>query len=378
MESALKRWEEDVAAMHAGTRLYLSNELAQAEALFQRGMAGREGQPAGGAVAADDEDGDGASPRASDDAVERRDTRGAFALQYAIVGLLRGIASLQDDQLLECRNRLWEADRLAALDAPWVGRKVVRGVCIFVAGLVQCMQRDPVRGVWHILRSWQYLRHLRSEALEYDGVGREIVRSAALMSLGAFALVLSLLPPQLVRAASWSTGFEIDRATGLDLLRTCQREGGIYAPIAALGWLAFHIDSKTFLGETQLASELDECAELLAWASADLSPASLFFGILEADMHACRRDTAAALTALERLLGLGCLDELKAIHAVLQYKRALYHLARLEFAAAASAFATSQAIYKASGRRSLGPAMALYSAHCHAILGTRQADEPEP
>ena len=58
------------------------------------------------------------------------------------------------------------------------------------------------------------------------------------------------------------------------MLRTCVREGGIYAPVqlhhgstrlttpesgsfphsspvqvAALGWLAFHIDSKTFLGE---------------------------------------------------------------------------------------------------------------------------------
>ena len=30
-----------------------------------------------------------------------------------------------------------------------------------------------------------------------SGVGSEIVRSAALMSLGAFALILSLLPPQL-------------------------------------------------------------------------------------------------------------------------------------------------------------------------------------
>ena len=89
-----------------------------------------------------------------------------------------------------------EADRLAALDTNWVGRKVVRGCCTLVAGLVQCLQRDVIRGVWHIVRSWQWLKALRTEALEYDGVGREIVRSAALMTLGAFALVLSLLPQQ--------------------------------------------------------------------------------------------------------------------------------------------------------------------------------------
>ena len=41
------------------------------------------------------------------------------------------------------------------------------------------------------------------------------------------------------------------------------------------------------------------------------------------------------LAVLERTISLPCLDELKAVSAVLRYKKGLYHLASLEFAAAA-------------------------------------------
>ena len=371
---ALRRWEEDVAAMRRGTCLYLSNDLAAAEELFSRGMAGHEqASRKDEAVAVE-----GSEESSADDDILKRDTRGAYALQYAIVGLMRGAGSLANDQLEECLNRLWEADRLAALDTAWVGRNVVRGTCTLAAGLVLCMQREVVRGVWNIVRSWQWLRHLRRDALEYDGVGREIVRSAALMSLGAFALILSLLPQHLVRAASWSTGFEIDRASGLSMLRVCQQEGGIYAPIAALAWLVFHIDTKTFLGEAQAPEELLECKELLAWGST-VCDSSLFFGILEADLHACNRHLEAALEVIKHLSTLPALLELKAIGAVLQYKKALYHLAALEFDAAAASFALSQKIYKAAGRRSLGPAMACHAAQCAPPrIRSRQGSEPWP
>ena len=38
------------------------------------------------------------------------------------------------------------------------------------------------------------------------------------------------------------------------MLRTCQEEDGIYAPIAALALLSFELDTKTFLGESQSRS----------------------------------------------------------------------------------------------------------------------------
>ena len=51
--------------------------------------------------------------------------------------------------------RLWEAGALAARGVPWVGRKVVRGVCQLMAGTVEC----------HMAYSWLHLRAFRTEAL---------------------------------------------------------------------------------------------------------------------------------------------------------------------------------------------------------------------
>ena len=129
---------------------------------------------------------------------------------------MRGVASLANDQLDECLSRLWEADRLASLDTPLGGQKGrPRRVHPLRGRRVLCLQHNLVRGVYNILRSWQWIRYLRSEALEFDGVGASVVRSAAQLALGVFALILSLLPPHLIRAASWTTGFEIDREAGL-------------------------------------------------------------------------------------------------------------------------------------------------------------------
>ena len=80
-----------------------------AKALFRRGAA--DGGPCGDVAGVE------AAPTV--------DLRGAFTLQYAIVGLLRGVASMEENQLDTSLARLWEADALAARDVPWVGRKVV-------------------------------------------------------------------------------------------------------------------------------------------------------------------------------------------------------------------------------------------------------------
>ena len=81
--------------MREGTRLYLTNDFRSAETLFHRGMHSDLPTSVAGTTMAEGID-DG-----SDDAGEREelegsiDLRGAFALQYAIVGLLRGVASME-------------------------------------------------------------------------------------------------------------------------------------------------------------------------------------------------------------------------------------------------------------------------------------------
>ena len=360
MTTAEAKWEATVASLREGTRLYLTNDFTGAEKLFREGM-GVDGDKPAPAVSIGDDDSNDDEPAGTveDDSLEARDVRGAFALQYAIVGLMKGVASLANDQLDECLARLWEADALATLDTNWVGKKVVRGVCTLCAGVVQCLQQNIVRGVYNILRSWSVgIRYLRSEALEYRGVGSSVVRSAAQLALGVFAIILSMLPPTMVRAASWSTGFEIDREAGLAMLRTCQEEGGIYAPIAALALLSIELDTKTFLGESQTAADLAYCEGILDWA-AERFEDSVFFSLLRAELHACRHELPRAHDVVAGISQLPCVHELRALNAVVAYKRAVYHLAALQWLEAGAAFEESLNVYRAAGRRSMGPAMAV-------------------
>jgi len=328
-----------MARMQEGTTLIFVNRLDEAEVVFRRGMEGGELL-----------EGD-------------RDVRGSFGLQYAMASVIKGIASLSDDQLDECRERLFEADELVAnsTDPDWVGKSVIRGVCTLMGGVTQCAQHSFVKGVWNVLRSWQWIKRLQSEALHFEGHEKDAVRSAALFTLAVFNLLISLLPPSRMKAAQWVSGFEGDRALGIGMLEECWKEGGLLAPWSALVLCSYHVDVKTFLGETQTAEDFSCCAEIIEWAR-ERYPGSVFFQGLEADLCAAQKDIARATelsTALEGQVG-----ELRALQWVLCYKRGMYALTDLQLSAAAEFFRASLQVYVEVGRRSMVPFMAMYSGIC--------------
>ena len=133
-------------------------------------------------------------------------SRSAFALEWALVSVVKGMASLNNDQLDECLERLWTCDALAQKADVWVGRKVVRGICVLCAGMVQIMQKSYVKGVVNVVKSWQYIKCLKKEALHFQGQEHYAVRSASLLIIGMAQMILSLLPASLLRVASWFTG----------------------------------------------------------------------------------------------------------------------------------------------------------------------------
>ena len=104
-----------------------------------------------------------------------RDLRSGYALNYALLAVCKGVGSLGDDQLKECSERLWRAEQLAA-DAPqWIGTKLVRGICTLCGGLVQCMQFQFVPGIVNILRSWQWIKLIKTQALHFEGYARPAI-----------------------------------------------------------------------------------------------------------------------------------------------------------------------------------------------------------
>ncbi len=134
-----------------------------------------------------------------------------------------------------------------------------------LGGIIQILQHSIIKGVYNILKSWIWVKEVPG-ALDFAGKERRVVRSAALFCLGVFNVLLSLLPQAMLSTAAFLSGFKGDRNEGLGMLHTCWVEEGMLSPWATLVWTAYHIDTKTFIGERQTEEDFLECAKLFEWA----------------------------------------------------------------------------------------------------------------
>ncbi len=334
------RWEEDIELMEEAVQSLFVNDLEKSESLLKKGM-----------------NKDAPALKSGD-----KDIRGSFALVYALVSLMKGIATFSDDTLKECAVRLREADSLAAQDVNWAGKKVVRGVCTLEMGVIEFLERSIYKGLYHVVKSWGWIRTLKTEALVYEGKERLVVRSAAQFTLGAFYLLIGLLPPAGAKWASWLSGFPGDRHEGLKMIRGAWQEGGLMAPWAALTLISYHVDTKTFLSEPLTKQEVQETKELVDWA-AKKYPGSLFFTGLAADFVAVTERNVSKARAMQEAEATK-MEGLPALKWALNYKRGIYALTDLNWKQAGVYFQDSTEVYIAAGRRSMVPFMFAYSLFC--------------
>lgn len=345
----LAQWEKDITVMRESIGLLLLNRVAEAEQRLQDATAE-------------------ADSREIKFAEGDHDMRGGFAFVSAIMGLINGLASMENDQLDTVLQKVWAADKLLEVDADWAGKTVLRGLCLLVAGVVTIMQGTVARGVWHVLRSWLFLRHLESSGLNYQGHERECVRSTALLALGVFSLFTSMLPPQAMSAAGWITGFTGGREQAMVNLRLCWEEQGIQAPIAGLVLIGWAVDVSSFLGELRSEREPkhQEARKILDWA-AEKYPGAFFYQGLECSYMCSRRDLPAAAQQLERIKG--SVQDLPAFLFVVHLRRAVTFAACFDWAAAGEAYAAAVEVHRAKGRRALCPTLALNSHLCYVAGG---------
>jgi hypothetical protein len=128
----------------------------------------------------------------------------------------------------------------------------------------------------------------------------------------------------------------------------CYKERGVLAPWAALIWVSYQIDTKTFLCEKQTEEDFAKCNEIFTWVRSQYGT-SVFFSTLEADMHACKRDTVKAMEiTLESSAFVG---ELRVIQWAIAYKTGVYALSELNWTKAGEAFRASIRVYTDVGRR---------------------------
>jgi len=346
--------QEDLDTISEGLRLMLTNDIKGADKHWEKALADAKTRTFG--------------PNS-----HYHDPSGAFTFVGALTALLHGLATLQNDQLAEAQQRLQKADELMNTAKDWPGKTVVKGLCMLLTGVVMTMQRSKTQGIWNILRSWLYLRLLESEALNYEGPERSLVRSTALLSLGVFNLVLSLLPPMLTRTASWCSGLDGSREVAMDFLRKCWKEEGLLAPFAIMCLVGYQVDVRTWLGEPMSAEPFEEANQALLWAE-ERFPGGLVFEGLRANYWAIKRDIPQAMEHSAAHKDLA--KDLPALNLVINARRASYAQANMDWSEAAQAFRCALAVYREVNRRSFVPAMCLNAALCHNMAGEmKERDE---
>jgi len=325
------KWEEDMKRLYHSQDLLFLNKYDEAEEVMRQGMEAKK--PSKGS--------------------DVRDVRSVFGMLYALLSASKGIANLSDDQLSQCHDRLVVAERLAVQGEDWVGKHGIRGLCLISMGLVELLQHSYVKGIYNIMRSWKYIRILRDDGLTYEGMEKEVVRSA-----GSFYILYSFLPPTASKMAAWFSGFEGDREKGLKYMYDCWKEGGICAPWGALNYVSFHVDTKTFVGERMSRKEHANVVQMLNTYSAKY-PGSVLFSISESGLYACDRNIPKARELNESAASE--LEKLPVLKWVLTYKRGIFYWTDCDWFNAGGAFEESMNIYIQAKRRSMVPFMAAYA-----------------
>lgn len=346
---ALARWKEDSATLHQSWHLLFTNKFEEAVQVLDDAVKR-------------------ADAREIDKSTGEHDGRGHFAFLKALVGMLAGLANLQDNQFDTVLSGIRVADELLQQDNDWVGKSLTRGLCMVMGGLINIMQGAIPRGVWSVLRSWSYLRNLETEALEYQGPEREVVRSTALLALGVFNLLTSALPPSAMHVAGWATGFKGGRERALDQLLLSWKEQGINAPTSALVYLGYAFDISSFLGELgpRRRERFQKAREILEVAD-EKYPGSFFFGALGGLQSACSKDLASAVSKFMSLEDT--VKDKPAFLFVCKFRLSQMLLCSMRWAEAAEAFLAAVEVHRSVGRRAGCPLFAMNAYLCWTAAG---------
>ncbi|CAK9011877.1 unnamed protein product [Durusdinium trenchii] len=349
--------QRDMNALQEGIRLLFTNDFQKAEETFREGSQ-RE------------------RPRIRPANDSTRDTRGVFALIYTMVSFMFGLLSFANDQLDECLTRVWTAESLLLEDAPWVGQKMLLGMVYLIAGVVQAAKNAWLKSGVNLVRSLRYIKDFE-EGLHFSGREAHFVRSFAGFVMGLFNLVLSMLPPQMLRVASRAGGRTLQgsRTDALELLHQCYVQDGIMAPFAVLVLLCYNIWIKTYLGEAITDEDFAASKGFLQWAS-ERYPSSAVFEFWQAELHVIRTEVREASECVERVHSVLAHLKLPAIDSFLEQKKAMFSLALLEWPEAASGFEESLAVSVARQRRSYVPTLSYLAGLCRVVSG--QAAEARP
>eukprot|EP00493_Phyllostaurus_siculus_P025284 UN25628 len=148
-----------------------------------------------------------------------------------MIRTLRAVAVFQKDQIDQCIEHIWVAEKFLAnslKDDNWCGGRLMHGYVFLLAGCLFFARKNFVKGPYYFLRAWTIIGNCTEECREYEGEEANDVMSAIHLLHGILHIILSFLPPALVKMSE-TFGFRIDRDHGLEELMQCYEDGGFLA-----------------------------------------------------------------------------------------------------------------------------------------------------
>lgn len=137
------------------------------------------------------------------------------------------------------------------------------------------------------------------------------------VSVGSYNLLLSLLPPTVMKVAGW-VGFSGDRELGLRLLHASQRSSSFMALFSCLLLLSFYNSIPAFTGEPEDTYAAQSSA-LSAWAESRYGRCCLYLLALS-KAHRTRREMQQAIRVAKQAI-VAC-RELPSVSVLLNWSAA--------------------------------------------------------
>jgi len=301
----------------------------------------------------------------------KRDIRSAYALGHAVVSFILGVATFQKDQLDETLARVWTAQELSNVDE-FVGNKLMRILTWLVAGVIRVLKHQWIKCAYNFAYASRGILNVQQEALNWEGVEKDEVVSTIQIILGIFNLVISILPPTLVKVAQF-VGFEGDRENAIFFLKKTWKSETVFAPLAAMVLLTYALELKQFLDIPSSKEDKVLCKEILEWSERDYKQ-SIMFNMMRSNLMFMNGDPLEACNILTSLEVHS--KKLPALQLPIFWKNSLYQLVQMKFKEAKVYFGRCHEANKFGGRRSGGPRLVYLQGLCAGTNGEiSQMDE---
>ncbi|MES1914269.1 MAG: hypothetical protein MHM6MM_006362 [Cercozoa sp. M6MM] len=301
------------------------------------------------------------------------------ALVHAMAAFVRGAASLGVDELDVSLERIWAAEKIAAKE----NDNSIRAHCHLLGALVQLLLQRYIKATWNLRKAWSYYTALDAqidaqvfESGDAESLLSEQHRHADLYAsvdfgVGLFNLLLSLLPPSILRVAQ-IFGFQGDRDVALKRLaesaerEVAEQEPALFAPFSAVMLGHYGATIGPFFGDASTQDTTRQ--EALVQRFLTLFPESAaFLGIL-CRQERLKKNMDGAIDAARRMSVATA--EIPAFAMFADYNSAWCHLLACDPMRAAAMWKTCaecDEVFNKSGFR--GMYWLLY-AHCDLLDAT--------